>query len=174
MTQDDKIHDLLFGVRRSIRYHSRRRAFFDRLNLSVNALALILGSVTVYGLLKANGGPIALIAAAAVTTLSAINLVVGSAIKARNHHDLVKRFISLEKKIVADQEPETSQLIGWTQERLDIEAEEPPIMRVLDCMCHNELARAMGYGSEHFAKIRFYQRWFAQIADIGVHAIRIG
>ncbi|MGZ8181451.1 MAG: hypothetical protein ACXWT1_05800 [Methylobacter sp.] len=176
MTQNkDDLHNLLFSVRRSVRYHNRRRNFYDRFNLSSSALSLILGSATVYGLVKDSGGAqIALIAAALVTVLSALNLVIGSARQARLHHDLAKRFIALEKAMVKQQAPTESDLSAWLEERLDIEMDEPPVLHVLNALCHNELARAMGYSPEHYAHVAFYQRWLAPVLDIGEHRLKTG
>ena len=171
---NDEFHELLFGVRRSVRYHTRRRAFYDRFNLFVNALALIMGSATVYGVLQDQAQKIAIVAAMLVTVFSSINLVVGSSSKARLHHDLCRRFIELEKRMAACTEHSPSSVASFNEERLDIEAEEPPVLRVLDAMCHNELARAMGYGSEEFAKITFWQRLLANFMDFREHTIKIG
>jgi hypothetical protein len=54
---------------------------------------------------------------------------------------------------------------------LAIEADEPPILRVLDAICHNELLRAMGYPKEREAQIAWYQRLLASFVDIREHAI---
>ena len=62
-------------------------------------------------------------------------------------------------------------IADWTRERLAIEAEEPPVLRVLDTLCHNELTRAMGYGQEYQAKVGFFQRLFAQICDVRQDAL---
>ena len=177
MTEDellDQRHDLLFGVRRSVLYHTRRRAFFDWINQSTSALSLVMGSASVYGVLKEQAETVALVAAAAVTVFSALNLVICSSRQARTHHDLAKRFIALERKIVCVAVPTLDQLAAWTDERLDIEQDEPPKLRVLDCMCHNELVRAMGLGEKEMAKIAWYQRWAAQVCDVRQHAIRVG
>ncbi len=170
---DDDYHDLTFSVRRSIRYHTHRRSFYDRFNLFVNAFALIMGSATVYGTLKEHWQYLAIIAAMLVTIFSAINLVVGSSRQARLHHDLCKRFIDLEKKITACHDKNPDNLVLFISERLDIEAEEPPVLHVLNSICHNELAKAMGYGEEHYAKITALQRFFAHIIDIQEHKIKI-
>jgi hypothetical protein len=171
MNQDDDIHKLLFGVRRSIRYHNRRRDFFDTFNQITTAFSLIAGSATVYGVLHApDSHELAIWSGMVVTVLSAFNLVVGSARQARLHHDLSKKFITLEKKMLA----EDGQIKEWQTERLDIEAEEPPVLRVLDCICHNEMLRSMGYNDEHFAEIAWYQRWFAQFFDIRDYTIKPG
>jgi len=174
MTLDDDIHDLLFGVRRSIRYHNRRRNFYDRFNTLVSAVSVVMGSATVYGVLKEHAQDVALVSAAVVTVLSAFNLVVGSARQARLHHDLAKKFIALEKTIIAASTPDAATLVQWTSERLDIEAEEPPVLHVLNCICHNELVRAMGYDQKDMVKIAFYQRWLSPVIDIREHALKIG
>ncbi|SFT82942.1 hypothetical protein SAMN05192563_1004233 [Paraburkholderia aspalathi] len=53
-----------------------------------------------------------------------------------------------------------------SEKRLDIESEEPPILRVLDCLCHNEQMRSEGYPREDLAKIEWWQRLFAQFFDL--------
>lgn len=174
MNVRNDIDDLLFGVRRSIRYHNRRRSFYDRFNSFVNAMSLIMGSATVYGVLQENVHLLAIVAPALVTVFSSINLVIGSSHQARVHHDLCKRFIYLEKKISGCIAPSEEKLAEWISERLEIESEEPPVLHVLNCICHNELARAMGYGPEHFAKISFFQRLFAPLVDIREHTIKVG
>ena len=170
----DDYHSLTFGVRRSIRYHSHRRGFYDRFNLFVNAFALIMGSATVIGTLNNQWHSLAVFFAMLVTILSAVNLVVGSSRQARLHHDLCKRFIELEKQITSCKEKDEENYALFVSERLDIEAEEPPVLHVLNCICHNELSRAMGYGEEHFAKITLIQRMFAPILDIRSHALKVG
>ena len=167
MNVDDEKHDLLFGVRRSIRYHNRRRQFFETFNSSVTALSLVFSSATVYGVLQSHN--IALIAGSVVTMLTAINLVIGSAKKASLHHELSRRFLTLEKKMLLQPDIESMKL--WTEERLDIEADEPPILRVLDLICHNELARAMGCDKKYFADVSWYQRLCSNFFDIREHAI---
>lgn len=44
-------HNLLFGVRRSIRYHQRRRRFFDNLARGKTWLAFVFGSAAMATLL---------------------------------------------------------------------------------------------------------------------------
>jgi hypothetical protein len=92
MSDADPRHDLLFDVRRSVRYHTRRRMFFDRWNLATNALSVIFGSATIYGVLSAGGKELALASAALVTVMSSLNLVIGTTRMARLHEDLARRF----------------------------------------------------------------------------------
>ena len=167
----DDPHDILFGVRRSVRYHTRRRMFFDRLDVVVQALAVIFGSVTIYTLFEGYHRRVSAIVAAVVTVLSATNLVVGSNRMARLHHDLARRFIALEKEILNTPEPTPEDLARWCAARLDIETEEPPPLRVLDSVCHNELMRAMGYPPEQLLRIGWLQRLFSPFFDFREHTI---
>lgn len=171
-TKEDR-HNLLFSIRRSIRYHNRRRMFFDRLNVVSNALSVIFGSTTFFALLPAIGLQyLAIGAAAMVTIISTINMVVGSVRAARLHSDLARRFLELEKRLAADGSPNKKLLSDIIQERLDIEAEEPPALHVLDAICHNELMRSMGYKEERMLRISPLQRSMAQIFDHRRHTIK--
>lgn len=165
MSIEDDWHGLKFGVRRSVRYHNRRRAFFDRLDKITNMVSVIFGSAAVFGVMDVNFKTLALTAAAMVTVTSAVNLVLGSSLRARDHADFARRFIALEKEMEIHA-PIAETLKRLTAQRLDIESDEPPIMRVLDCLCHNEQMRAQGYSPEQFAKIRWWQSLFAQIVDL--------
>jgi len=47
-----------------------------------------------------------------------------------------------------------------------IESDEPPIKRVLDCKCHNELCKAMGEDDCEFVDVGFVQGLFSQLVDL--------
>lgn len=165
----DRWHDMLFGVRRSIRYHQRRRAFFDRLDQFSNMLSVIFGSAAIYGILERDYQVLALVASALVTILASINLVVGSAQRARAHSDFTRQYVDLEKRMLG--QPDEHVLRQVSEQRLSIEAEEPPVLHVLNAICHNEMMRAMGYKREQLAKIGWVQRLVAQLFDFREHAI---
>ncbi len=173
MDFDLEKHNLLFGVRRSIRYHARRRSFFDRYDLFTNAVAVIFGSATIYAVFSSISKEWAVAAAAVVTVFSSINLVVGSSKMARLHEDLCRRFINLEKRMVEAPPQSAAELATFVASRLEIEGDEPPILKVLDSICHNELMRAMGYKKEGMLRIGYVQRFFAQFFDLGEHKIGI-
>jgi len=166
-----ELHELLFCVRRSVRYHVRRRKFFERFNLAVQALAVIFGSATIYAVLGQLGEAWAIGAAAVVTVTSAVNLVVDTPRLARLHYDLARRFIELEREIVGADAQDGAALRRWQAQRLEIETEEPPVLHVLNAICHNELARAMGYPREELARIGPLQRLFAHLFDWREHRI---
>jgi hypothetical protein len=124
----DRWYATQFSVRRSIRYHQRRRAFYDRLDKTSNMLSLILGSAAIYGILQVNAKEVALIASAAVTVVSSINLVVGSAQRGRDHTDFMRKYVELEKRMLGV--ASETLLLEIQSTRLSIEAEEPRY-----CMC---------------------------------------
>src|SRR3954454_5427544 len=98
--QRPRQHDLLFGVRRSIRYHASRRRFFDRLRRSITFLTVIAGISTLAILLSKVGPPWPLVTAALMTFFGIIDLILNTAEGARLHADLARRFIELEIDIV--------------------------------------------------------------------------
>jgi hypothetical protein len=168
---EKRIWKFLFGVQRSVRYHNCRRVHFDRLSNLSSFISILFGSASIASLLATSGKVVPLIASAVVTISSALNLVVGPAKRARDHSDLAKRFVILEKEIVGVNAPTDEHLRQWMQQRLEIEKDEPPVLKVLDSVCHNDQLRALGYGPEHFLEIRRTQRLLAQFRDISDHKI---
>ena len=163
---------LLFGVRRSVRYHRRRERFFDRMHHLGAFAAALTGSATIAALLA--GHPTLVTVAAAVTALAgAGEMVFGLARKARRHNNLAREWIALERDVVrAGEELPESRLRELEAARLDIEACEPPVLRVLDAMCHDELVTALGIEDGHRSNLGWWQRWFANVADVGAHRLR--
>ncbi len=163
----DEFEDYLFHVRRSIRYHNRRRLFFDRVSKCSDALTAIFGSATIITLVSTLNNIYANICAAFTAVLSSINLVFSTKEQARLHHDLARDFIHLEKTMIKMEENlSTEKLIEAQIKILDIEAEEPPILRVLDVICHNELCKAMGYGKSETCEVKWWQAIFANLFDL--------
>ena len=78
---------LLFGVRRSVRYHMRRQRFFDRLDRAAALATLMAGSSTVVALLASVEG-LVLAAAAATAAAGACAAVFMPGRRARQHNDL--------------------------------------------------------------------------------------
>lgn len=165
-------HNLLFGVRRSVRYHNRRRMFFDRWQTVTSLISVVFGSATFFAVIGTNNPNIAAVTAAVVVFFSAVDLVVGTVKVARDHYDLAKRFITLEQEIISVQELDEKSLIRLKNARLDIEKDEPPVLRVLDTLCHNEMLRSMGYDKEEFKKVGPIQRFFSPMFDFREHSIQ--
>jgi hypothetical protein len=164
---------LLFDVRRAIRYHNARRRFFDGLHTLAAVLAVLFGTVTIFTLLVDDGGLFTAGAAVLVTAVMAIDLVVGTVGRARAHHDLARRYLAVEKQIITRLHPDSNDVNRWTADALDIEADQPPKKQVLDAIAYNELLRVYGYDQSHLLPVRWYQRLVAQWADLQAHRLYV-
>lgn len=162
--------DLLFSVRLSIRYHDRRRRFYESMSSFSSFAATVFGSAAAAAFLGNWGKPWVAAVALAVAALSALTLVVGPVAKAWRHADLRRRFTELERLIVTS-DPTTELVADCRAERLSIEADEPPVLRVLATICHNEQSRSMGYGPDEMIPVGFWQRRFASFFDLAQHKL---
>jgi len=99
-----------------------------------------------------------------VAVSAAIDLAIGLANKAALHADLSRRFNSLEQSMNLIDEPSRRDEIDWTNQRLEIEKDEPPKKPVLDVLIHNELIRAQGLPEEEgeMVKLSAWRRRTAQ------------
>src|SRR5206468_8580735 len=86
-----ELHNLLFGVRRSIRYHNHRRRFFDGLDKFTKILSAVAGSAAVATALGSYK-TVTVILAAVIAVFSSADLIIGAGPAARLHADLAKRF----------------------------------------------------------------------------------
>jgi hypothetical protein len=164
----EKWRALLYGVRRSIRYHTHRRKFFDKLSVWADFLVIVSGG-TIVGFASADesGHRVWTIAfGALVAIIGSFDLVIGFSGKARDYHDLAREFSELERDMITASEARTKEnLTRFINRRLEIEEEEPPILQVLNCYCDNELMKALGVPEEHYVKITFWQSFFKQWFD---------
>lgn len=158
---DDTQYGLLFDIRRSIRYHDRRRAFFERLHRLTGALTIILAGGVLFELAGTGSPAVWLQCVGAVAAaLAAVDMVVGYATHGNQHASLRARFIDLERAMLSAGN-DAAAWEGFRQQRLAIERDEPPIYRALDLLCHNELCRAEGFTqdkhADQFARVGFLQ-----------------
>lgn len=163
---------LLFGVRRSVRYHMRRQRFFDRLDRATALASLMAGSSTVVALLASAGEGLVLAAAAATAVAGACAAVSCRAVAPAAQRPR-REFTGLERDVVGtagDLTPE--RLAELTDRRLAIEAGGPPILRVLDALCHNELLTAVGGSDNQRATITRLQHWLANWTDFRADRLR--
>lgn len=162
-----RTHDLLFGVRRSVRYHMRRRAFYadwnEWTNIAAAVLAVSAGSAIIADVdvdLWLSSG-LAFLAG----LLSIVNAMVGTARRAELHGELARRFIYLEQEFAHGRSLDDDAFEAAMRKRLEIEASEPPVLRLLDAMCHYELKRSIGHPPDD-VRIPFFRRlvanWISQ------------
>ncbi|MDA8375633.1 MAG: hypothetical protein M0Z50_00905 [Planctomycetia bacterium] len=159
---DHDWHSLLFGVRRSVRYHERRAAFFSRLDTLNGLISLSAG--TSVAATAISGHPVVAFSAGTIVALSnVINVMIGSSRMAALHRELRGRFIGLERQMVLSAMT-AENFQRFTDERLRIESEEPPVIGALDALCHNEEARAEGNVS-CVRPVSWWQRMGSQFLD---------
>ena len=165
MTPADKhrTYKFLFGIRRSVRYHMRRRQFYEKWHAwTVGASAVIASSAGAAIFAQLPGGLHWLAAAAAILVgvLSALDLAVATVKRADQHSDLARRFIDLEKRFAHGNDLDDEAFASAVRTRLEIQASEPPTLRLLDAMCHYEEKRSVGYPPEK-VQIPALRRWTA-------------
>lgn len=170
-------HDeLLFAARRSVRYHRHRERFLDRVHQLGTVLAAFSGAATVAALLAelpAGWTWAPLVAASLAALAAAAELVFGPARAARRHDSLAVSFLALEKDLLRAGLSLTPEALAELQSRrLDIEASEPPVYRVLDAICHDELVTAHGLDPSQRSNVTGWQRLWRHVLDVGAHRLR--
>ena len=141
---DDRTYDLLFGVRRSVRYHTHRRRFYESWNTFTLIVALAGGSAAAAAFLASAAPTLPAAVAALVALAGAADVAVGTSRLGNRHAVLAMRFIDLEKRFAHDRNLTDEEHEELVRARLDIEATEPPALRLLDVICHYELLKALG------------------------------
>lgn len=140
----ERRYKLLFGVRRSVRYHDHRRRFYVAAQAWVNFVGVVLGAAAaaqVFTRAELEWGQ--WLFPALIALVSAYALVVRIADKAVLHVDLYRRFIRLERRFLKAPIGK-DKLDSLEDARLEIEMEEPPIYQALNRSCHNELLKSEG------------------------------
>ena len=164
---DDRTYDLLFGVRRSCRYHNRRRRFYE-LWSSMTIFVKEFGGPLVLFLylrgLSESGDWLPIAVLAIVVAVGAAGAAVRPPWRANVHAGLARRFIVLEKRFAHGRSLEDREFAEITSERLEIELSEPPSLVLLDVMCHLELLRALGESKMH-PYIPWWRRFLANVVS---------
>ena len=162
----DEYHDVCFAVRKSRRYHAKMNAFYDWCHHLSRAATALTGTASFFVLL-AKGMGIATYLTAVVAAAASIDSVFRFERKARTHSALCRRFIELDAKIQR-LEPVPANLRKVRAERLKIEADEPPVRRLIDLQAQNEECRAQGIGPEHLVPLGFLQRRLGYVFTFGM------
>jgi hypothetical protein len=154
-----------FGVHVAMRYHVRRRAWYDRFHrASVLVLALAGSScaVAIFGGLL----PAAEMLSLGVAVAGAAELAFDFTGRARAEDALYRRFNALACDIAATLDRTEAKLSEWNARRLLIKADADDRLEVLRRMCHDLEAEARGYGPAACYRLWGVQRFFAQVASL--------
>jgi hypothetical protein len=156
----------LFHVKRSVRYHNTRRQFYEWLDRFSTGISLVFGSAAGAAALSSlpYGTSLAVFSGFFVAIVSAFTLVMSAVSSARVHHELSMRFLQLELEITAVPPANTTpeHIRDWIHKRRRIDADEPPTMKAIDVMAHNELIRSgFSESQDALVHVKWYHRWFA-------------
>ena len=145
---------LCFSVEKSLRYHQRRRAFFETVHRWLMFAIIMLGAAAAASLFGI-GAWLALL----TTLLAAFDLVWASGTKARDHLLLHQRFATLMADIARVPEPRAGDISYWKARRMEIETDEPPVYWALEKACLNETAYALGLSArDNLPKLSWQER----------------
>lgn len=142
--------ELRLSVEISVRYHNRRRSFFDFLHKCVVAVGLIGGSAAFFVIWNdystQTGWPreVGLYGALAIAIFHALDLVVGFASMGRLHQSLYQRFILLAADMDENADREEQLLGRWMARKQQIEHDEPSPFHVVSALCRNEVFESTG------------------------------
>lgn len=132
-----EVDDLNFHVEKSLRYHQRRRGFYDALH------RWLMFGIILFGGIAAVYAPEVFGTLASVC--AAVSLALNVSHRARDHEMLFRQFSDLAIEVRTRAHGATeSDLAGWTKRRLSIESGEPPIFYALEADCDNQVRRAWG------------------------------
>ncbi len=163
----DEQYGLLFDVRRSIRYHDRRKSFYEQCHHITNFLTILMAGSVLLDLAKDGNTAWWLILIGILAALfAAADVVIGYSKHAGIHSGLRGRFATLEVQMVSGVTDEATWL-NYQRERLLIEKDEPAIYNALDAICRNQLLDADGHSKnenpERYANIGWFERLTSEV-----------
>ena len=145
LSLDDFKYGLLFDVRRSIKYHDVRRGFYEWWHKFTNVVTILMAGSVLFDIAKDGSSAWWLTLLGVVAAVMAIfDMVVGYSARAAGHTLLRGEFCDLERQILVGDLSDAT----WKKHqirRLDIEKDEPPIYKVLDGLCRNEILKAFKF-----------------------------
>lgn len=151
--------DRLSRVQLSSLYHRKREWFFDALDKSIKAIAVISASSALTPLVTGDG---VLAVQFFIVTTGTIALVLDFSERARKHSDLAVRYAQVERDIASAGEIDftTEDIRRWTVALYETQSAETATLRGLVQLCQDELDAAKGdkVPQENFA---FWRRFSA-------------
>jgi hypothetical protein len=162
---------LEFGVGKSLRYHRKRRSFFEFLHHATMLVATV-GATGAFIALQNEVAWGANAAALLVAVTTLLDALINYQSKARTHDSLCRSYSDLKAEMVRVGEPSPEQLRDWRARRIEIEKDEPTPLSVLNVLCHNEQATAAGYGPDQHYRIWFWQHMFCHFLSLPPSTIK--
>ena len=152
-----------FGVNRSVLYHRKRQAFYESLDTWSDIALLLMGSGVV-ALGVQDSDRLQLLVGIAVAAMSVVKLILAFGRRAGTHSRLVYAFTRLQIELEATSGGDDAVIQRVCSERLALEEGEPPVMRGLDVICHNELLVSIGLDDpQERVPVSRFQRFAANL-----------
>lgn len=168
-----EFYEQLFGVRRSVRYHQRRQSYFESWHGCIAAVQVVSGSSAIAALVAEGAAlnSVGIYLAAVPPLLAAVDLVFGTTRRATLHASLGRQFSQLEADMVSHEDDRESvtqgELAGFKRRRLAIQADEPPKLRVVDLLSHNDIVRGT-YTHGQVYRIGPTRKLLGHVLDVNV------
>lgn len=163
---DEAISDLEYRAELGIRYHQRRRRFFDSTRTALQVMSIFGSSgavATYFAAGAADWVKIGFITALALG--QAIALAVRPDEKAREHTRFAMAFADCDRSLKTLPAATPAAVRDVTHQLLSIEREEPPTRKVLMAMVRNDYARRVG--SRERVPVSRLQAALANFVDLG-------
>jgi hypothetical protein len=156
-------HAALYRVELSALYHQKRERFFDFCDRGAKVVSIVGGSAALY---KLSDNEVVAIAAAAITVVSALSLVLGFGEKARRHSELARNFKQVQAEMlrIGERDYDEDHLRDWEARIALLEASEPASLGVLVRICQNELASVKPDGKPR--KVGWWRWPLAHLFDL--------
>jgi hypothetical protein len=149
VTTPQEQHDLEgidFGVKKSMRYHSRRRAALERWDNWTNWIVAVTGASAFAAIVGSgdHASTFAKVLTFAVAAISLADVIFSFGARSRLHQDLYRRFAELAVEVSLVETATSHDISRLRAKRLTIEADEPHVIDALERWCWNEEAEARG------------------------------
>jgi hypothetical protein len=154
-----------FAVHVSMRYHAKRRAWFDGLHRTAMGV-IVLGSSAAAAVIVGGIVDAASDLTIAVALAAALELFFAFGDRARAADALYRRFNALAGDMAEARMVDTNLLRHWDKKRVMIRADCEERLLVLHRICYNLEAEARGYGAEALYEVKAPQRLLSQILSL--------
>lgn len=166
----DEVHARLtaldFDVHKFMRYHAKRRSFFDDCN-NLNRAASAISAAGVIVSIAGGFYVAAIIAAALLAILSSVDLVVDFSRRGRVHDSLYRDFCELAANLEETRAFDEQDIRTFTARKLRIETTQPTAKGVQVVICANEILAGQGYNYKY--RVRWWQRAFSHFFSLPPH-----
>lgn len=158
----DGMYELLFAVRKSRRYHMHFQFSYVRWNAVATFLTTISGFATVAAAFGRPDDWVVKALAASTALFAAFGFSLRPISRALQHKELGQDFAALEIEVRrAGEDTDEKTYHGLVARRLEIEMKEPPPVKSLNLLCHNEEVAAGPYDKAWKTPVSRFQRLLA-------------